>query len=237
MPRYARYLVVNAHGRSNDQRTKFAKFCKELNPDYIICSEAIFMRTFLERAGYNVYGGMGKTRGKKDVAIFSKYRATFDGSVKLSPNLNRPIAPDRHMLWIRRWRRLIFSLHLNAAIQDSSGRWRKWRVARVSKKAMRKINRSLRLAQSNGLKPVGGGDLNWREWLKYSDVKYSPQWLAKKRNLGYVTSELMWLFWDKKHYELSTYRVIPKHLIPTGTKDKHPHPALMVDLILIPPGS
>lgn len=232
------YLVVNAHGGGGTQDEAFARWLERINPDVALISETGEVRDNVDKLrGYKVLGPVRipgfRSKGKRDCAIAIRENAAGrDYEVEqLTQDLGRPIAPDRWWAKALLNKRALYALHANAVIQDrKTGGWRTWVVATQWYLAMRKINRAFRRDQRAGHRVVAGGDMNWSVAREQGAVKGSPFWLARKRGLKYVGTQLMWFFWDDRYYTLADHEVIPGSSIPTGVGDTHPHPALLVTL-------
>lgn len=234
-----KYLVVNAHGGGGSESGKFAQWYRHQDPDVGFISELQKNWDELRDAGYHVLTGhRPKSRGDGDVGIVipknTAHRIKSEHMERLTVDLNRPIAPDRWYANMEFLRRSLFSLHANAVIQDrETGGWKNWSVSLAWFRAMGEVNAAMREDQKRGLGVVGGGDMNWnrsRGKKRSKPVSRSPQWLAEKRGLEVVTTELMWFFYDPKFFYVNDSKIIKGDSIPTGVGDKHPHDALAIDL-------
>lgn len=227
------YLVVNAHGGGGTQAKKFANWYRQVEPDVGLVSELEKNANELRELGYHVLTGR-ITRGAKDCGIVipnRHYRFVNDSYIKkITRNLNRPVAPARHLVNMKFKSRSVYSVHANAVIQEPTGGWKNWEVSDEWKHGMVKINSAVAADQLRGYHPILGGDLNWRDILTFHPIEFSPEWLVERRKLGYITTGVMWLMWDKRVNHLEHSEVIKGETIPTGKGDQHPHDALLTTL-------
>lgn len=218
-----RVLVVNAYFRNN-QAPRFAAWVKKTGAVWVLGSEMQAVWGALSASGLRVFHGDG-TPGAREVGIATRRRLALRWRNKrltdAIPGVG--VAHDRHYTRVRRGRNVFYSLHANAAIQDRDGGWEVWKPAQVWRQAMRDLAADINGDRARGLRPVVGGDFNWRK-MRGSDVAGSPEWLAEFCGLKYVTTELMWLLHDP--YWRAEYDVLND--VPTN--DHSPHPALLVDL-------
>lgn len=225
------YLTVNTHGGGGTQNKQFVKWLGLVDPDLTLASELGERAQPLRDAGYHVLTGR-TTRGSKDVGVVApkdiEHRLWGEDMQRLTKDLNRPIAPDRFYAHMELVRRSIYSLHANAVIQDrKTGGWMDWVVASQWFSAMGKIDKAL---AADPRPKILGGDMNWNPHRQDGPVKRTPDWLARRHNLDFVTDGVMWFMWDKTVWRCSEREIIDGQTIPTGIGDKHPHNALLVTL-------
>lgn len=230
----ARLVVVNAHGGSNRNRDGFGNWLADQEPDVALVSEAFEMPPHLRPAG-RVFNAGSSTKGRRDVAVVVRDGlpvATHDQG-KLSPDLGTGIAHDRW--WTRVQTRVagvktrVYSLHLNAVIQQHSGEPMAGRRWDVTREGLTDLERRWGEDIKGGWAVIVGGDLNWNDARSRADAdRMAPGRLFRRLGLTFVNHELMWLAWTPGTHHSVKRQAIPPTSIPGLVPDEHP--ALRIDL-------
>ena len=230
----ARIVVVNAHAGGNRNRSGFGDWLADQEPDVALVSESVDMRQHMRDAG-RVYDAGSETRGRREVTVVVRdgLPVSAHDHGKISPDLGLGIAHDR---W---WTRVqtsvaglksrVYSLHLNAVIQQSSGEPRAVNRWTVTREGLVDLEKRLKEDIKDGWAVIIGGDLNWNDSrTNASSHRMSPGRIFKRLGLTYVNNELMWLAWTPDTHKLVKRHIIPPTSIPGLFVGEHP--ALRIDL-------
>ncbi|HEY9070313.1 MAG TPA: hypothetical protein VIV61_08635, partial [Candidatus Ozemobacteraceae bacterium] len=175
------------------------------------------------------------TRGQREVAIVVRNGQRVFGHDfgKVSPDLGTGIAHDRW--WTRVETKVaglktrVYSLHLNAVIQQKDGRpyaSRRWDVTR---EALEDLEKRWKEDIKDGWPVVIGGDFNWNNGREHARAhEMAPGRILDRLGLAFVNTELMWLAWTPKTHAIASRRSVPSVSIPGLYAGEHP--ALFVTL-------
>ncbi|OGK07698.1 MAG: hypothetical protein A2W80_19475 [Candidatus Riflebacteria bacterium GWC2_50_8] len=230
----ARIVVVNAHSGGNRNRPGFGDWLADQEPDIALVSESVDMRQHMRQAG-RVYDAGSETRGRREVTVVVRDGLpvpTHDQG-KISPDLGIGIAHDRW--WTRVQTRVagikarVYSLHLNAVIQQSTGEPRAVDRWNVTHEGLVELEKQWRKDTKDGWAVIVGGDLNWNNSRKNANShQMAPGRIFKRLGLTYVTNELMWLAWTPETHKSVKRVSMPPTSIPGLFAGEHP--ALRIDL-------
>ncbi|NLI76523.1 MAG: hypothetical protein GX442_08780 [Candidatus Riflebacteria bacterium] len=233
-PTPARIVVTNARSGGNRDRDGYGNWLARQKPDLSIVSEASRMAPHLRPAGRTFNAG-DASLGRREVAIVVRdgLRVLGHDCGAVSPDLHTGIAPDR---W---WTRVethvagvksrVYSLHLNAVIQQPDGHPRNTNRWTVTRKGLARLEHQWQEDIDDGWAVIVGGDFNWnhaREHARSHDQ--SPGRIFQRLKMSFVNVELLWLAWTPQTHSLAGRRVIPVLSIPGLFAGEHP--ALVIDL-------
>ncbi len=230
----ARIVVTNAHSGGNRNRDGFGNWLADQEPDVALVCEASGMTPHLRPAG-RVYDAGSSTKGRREVAIVVRHGlpvAAHDQG-KVSPDLGTGIAHDRW--WTRVQTRVagvktrIYSLHLNAVIQERSGEPMAGKRWAVTREGLVDLENRWREDIKAGWGVLIGGDLNWNDARsRANSERMAPGRVFGRLGLTYVNHELMWLAWTPGTHQSAKRQAIPPTSIPGLIPEEHP--ALRIDL-------
>ncbi|MDD3148657.1 MAG: hypothetical protein PHD82_15290, partial [Candidatus Riflebacteria bacterium] len=237
----AKIVVVNAHAGGNRDRDGFGAWLADQETDLALVSESVAMAPHLRPAGRFFNAGM-ETRGRREVAVVVRdgLAVPMHDQGKISPDLNIGIAHDR---W---WKRVqtrvagvkarVYSLHLNAVIQQPSGEPRAVDRWNVTRKGLVELEKRWREDIKDGWAVIIGGDLNWNDSRPNARLNtMAPGRIFKRLGLTYVNNELMWLAWTPATHNSVKRHATPPTSIPGLFAGEHP--ALQIVLQARKPGS
>lgn len=201
-----RILVFNGYGSSNPKGPEVARWIKELRIRVALISELGRLDEDLRAIGhlYDV------DERPKDCAVLVRgARATAARAFKVTPFVKRKQKPllwrDRHVMRVRRWRKVYYAVHGNAAIQGPKGNWLSNEGAEEWREAMIWLHARIASDIDAGLKVRVGGDFNFRD----ADVAWSPNQMFDALGLDYISDgRVMWLAWDPRHSRVLIKRVL-----------------------------
>ncbi|NLF96323.1 MAG: hypothetical protein GX569_06260 [Candidatus Riflebacteria bacterium] len=230
----ARIVVVNAHAGGNRNRTGFGDWLANQEPDLALVSESVNMRPHMRDAG-RVFDAGSQTRGQQEVAVVVRdgLAVPAHDSGKISPDLGIGIAHDR---W---WKRVqtrvagvrsrVYSLHLNAVIQQPTGEPRDVNRWHLTREGLEKLEKQWKQDIKDGWAVIIGGDLNWNDSRAHArQHEMSPGCIFKRLGLTCVNKELMWLAWTPQTHRSVKRQSIPPTSIPGLFEGEHP--ALRIEL-------
>jgi len=165
--------IVNAHSGGNRDRSGYGHWLARQKPDLALVSEAAYVGATLRPVGRQFDAG-NATRGQREVAIVVRNGQRVFGHDfgKVSPDLGTGIAHDRW--WTRVETKVaglktrVYSLHLNAVIQQKDGRpyaSRRWDVTR---EALEDLEKRWKEDIKDGWPVVIGGDFNWNNGREHA---------------------------------------------------------------------
>ncbi len=230
----AKIVITNAHSGGNRDRAGFGDWLENQEPDIALVSESVGMHKYLRPAG-RVFNAGNETRGQREVVVVVRdgLPVTKHDFGKISPDLGTGIAHDRW--WARTQTKVagiktrVYSLHLNAVIQEKTGEPRgenRWQVTRDGLSLLEKIWQQ---DIKDGWAVIIGGDLNWNDSRTNARThKMAPGNIFKRLGLSYVNKELMWLAWTPQTHRSIKRLVVPPTSIPGLFAGEHP--ALKIDL-------
>ncbi|HNX77265.1 MAG TPA: metallophosphoesterase [Candidatus Rifleibacterium sp.] len=230
----ARIVITNAHSGGNRDRNGFGNWLADQNPDVALISEAVGMPQHLRPAG-RVFNAGSETRGRQEVAVVIRdgLKVLDHDSGKISPDLNVGIAHDRW--WSRVSTRVagirtrVYSIHLNAVIQERDGNPMPSKRWDVTREGLVGLEKRLRDDLKDGWAVIIGGDFNWNDSRTHAQShKMAPGRILKRLGLTYVNNELMWLAWSPKYHRSVKRLSMPPTSIPGLYAGEHP--ALRIDL-------
>jgi len=230
----ARFIVVNAHAGGNFNRPGFGDWLTDKEPDVALVCEAVNMRQYMRSAG-RVFDAGSTTRGQREVAVVIRdgLPVMSQDQGKISPDLGLGIAHDRW--WTRVQTRVagmksrVYSLHLNAVIQQSNGEPRAVDRWTVTREGLEELEKQWSKDIKDGWAVIIGGDLNWNDSRsRAQSQQMSPGRIFKRLGMTYVNHQLMWLAWTPKTHRSVKRQAIPPTSIP-GLIPRE-HPALQIDL-------
>jgi 3',5'-cyclic AMP phosphodiesterase CpdA len=224
----ARIVVVNAHAGANHQKKQFGEWLAELEPEVALVSEAKFMAPYMRPAGRVFNAGL-ETKGQREVAVVVRDGLPVSESDrgKVSPDLGLGIAHDRWWTMVQtrvaKVKTRIYSLHLNAVIQQPTGEPRAVNRWTVTKEALERLETRWKNEIKNGWAVIVGGDLNWNDSRKNArSAHFAPGNIFRRLNMKFVNKELMWLAWTSEHHKLLGSHLIPPTAIPGLVPREHP---------------
>lgn len=230
----ARIVITNAHSGGNRNRDGFGDWLENQEPDIALVSESVDMNPHLRPSG-RVFNAGNETRGRREVVVVVRdglpvMKHDFG---KISPDLGSGIAHDRW--WTRAQTKVagiktrVYSLHLNAVIQEKTGEPRAERRWEVTRDGLSRLEKIWRQDIKDGWAVIIGGDLNWNDSRQNARAhKMAPGNIFKRLGLTYVNNELMWLAWTPKTHKSIKRQAIPPTSIPGLFAGEHP--ALKIDL-------
>ncbi|GAB1352752.1 hypothetical protein MASR1M12_14830 [Erysipelotrichia bacterium] len=230
----ARIVITNAHSGGNRNRAGFGDWLENQEPDIALVSESVDMNPHLRSSG-RVFNAGNETRGRREVVVVVRdglpvMKHDFG---KISPDLGSGIAHDRW--WTRAQTKVagiktrVYSLHLNAVIQEKTGEPRAERRWEVTRDGLSRLEKIWRQDIKDGWAILIGGDLNWNDSRQNARThKMAPGNIFKRLGLTYVNNELMWLAWNPKAHKSIKRQAIPPTSIPGLFAGEHP--ALKIDL-------
>ncbi len=229
-----RIVITNAHSGGNRNRAGFGDWLENQEPDIALVSESVDMNPHLRPSG-RVFNAGNETRGRREVVVVVRdglpvMKHDFG---KISPDLGSGIAHDRW--WTRAQTKVagiktcVYSLHLNAVIQEKTGEPRAERRWEVTRDGLSRLEKIWRQDIKDGWAVIIGGDLNWNDSRQNARAhKMAPGNIFKRLGLTYVNNELMWLAWTPKTHKSIKRQAIPPTSIPGLFAGEHP--ALKIDL-------
>lgn len=230
----ARIVITNAHSGGNRNRVGFGDWLENQEPDIALVSESVDMNQHLRPSG-RVFNAGNETRGRREVVVVVRdglpvMKHDFG---KVSPDLGSGIAHDRW--WTRAQTKVagiktrVYSLHLNAVIQEKTGEPRAEKRWEVTRDGLGDLEKIWRQDIKDGWAVIIGGDLNWNDSRQNARAnKMSPGSIFRRLGLTYVNNELMWLAWTPKTHKSLKRQAIPPTSIPGLFAGEHP--ALKIDL-------
>lgn len=230
----ARIVITNAHSGGNRNRAGFGDWLENQEPDIALVSESVDMNPHLRPSG-RVFNAGNETRGRREVVVVVRdgLPVTKHDFGKISPDLGSGIAHDRW--WTRAQTRVagiktrVYSLHLNAVIQEKTGEPRAERRWEVTRDGLSHLEKIWRQDLKDGWAIIIGGDLNWNDSRQNARAhKMAPGNIFRRLGLTYVNNELMWLAWTPKTHKSIKRQAIPPTSIPGLFAGEHP--ALKIDL-------
>jgi len=230
----ARILVSNAHSGGNNQKDAYGEWVADQDPDISLISEAVSMAPHLRPAGRVFNAGMG-SRGSREVAVVLRDGLPLLGREKgkVSPDLGVGIAHDRWWSCVKTRiagiKTRVYSLHLNAVIQEPGGEPRQVKRWEVTREGLGRLEDQWKKDIKEGWAVIAGGDLNWNDSRpKAQSHRMSPGQVFKRLGMKHINRELMWLAWTPKTHKLAKNDFAPPTKIP-GLVPRE-HPALLIDL-------
>jgi len=230
----ARIVVVNAHAGGNRNRPGFGDWLANQEPDIALVSESVNMRPHMRDAG-RVFDAGSQTRGQQEVTVVVRdgLAVPAHDSGKISPDLGIGIAHDRW--WNRVQTRVagvrsrVYSLHLNAVIQQPTGEPRDVNRWHLTRDGLEKLEKQWKQDIKEGWAVIIGGDLNWNDSrARARQHEMSPGRIFKRLGLTCVNKELMWLAWTPQTHKSVKRQSIPPTSIPGLFEGEHP--ALRIEL-------
>lgn len=226
--RKAQIVVVNAHSGGNHEKEAFGEWLADLEPDISLVSEAVGMQPHLRQAGRVFNAGL-ESRGQREVAVVVRHglAVTEHDKGKVSPDLGLGIAHDRWWTMIQTRiagvKARVYSLHLNAVIQQSEGEPRPVKRWEVTREGLEKLEKIWKKDIQQGWAVIVGGDLNWNNSRKNANENHmAPGRVFKRLKMKLVNTQLMWLAWTQSTHQLVRSRFIPPTNIPGLIPGEHP---------------
>ncbi len=230
----ARIIIVNAHAGGNRDRDGFGKWLDNQDPDLALVSESVNMAPHLREAGRFLNAG-NESKGQQEVSVVVRHGLAVSShdQGKISPDLGIGIAHDR---W---WKRVqtrvaglktrVYSLHLNAVIQQKSGEPMASNRWDVTREGLTRLEKQWRDDIKDGWAVIIGGDLNWCDARANArSHNMAPGRIFKRLGLSYVNKELMWLAWTPRTHEaVKRYYMSPADIPGLFAGE---HPALRIEL-------
>ncbi len=224
----AKIVVVNAHAGGNRNRDGFGNWLADQEPDLALVSESVGMAPHLRPAGRFFNAGL-ETKGRREVSIVVRdgLAVPMHDQGKISPDLNVGIAHDRW--WKRAQTRVagvktrVYSLHLNAVIQQPSGEPRAVNRWAVTRQGLVDLEKRWREDIKAGWAVIIGGDLNWNDSRTNArSDSMAPGRIFQRLGLAYVNNELMWLAWTPATHSSVKRHATPPTNIPGLFAGEHP---------------